>query len=318
MGNCSPHPVIEQSCIMNHNIQYYDVYNVDAKLFKHSKGQIHITKEELILNYKNALDTEPIKWPLKGLRRYGYHKDIFLFECGRRCPTGQGLFAFKCNKAKRLNDSLQKAIVNNSTTLIDLNHNEQIKPKIKRLIEDTKSPIPRIAHPYLEPKYPTEHRINEPFTPNIQTEPPYYVNDIKDLVGIPLGVPDQLDPCILHIVTKSFNDSNKLNDKTVKQSSSSSSSYSSNHNVIYAIPERFNDYKHSNKSLIDSNDSNQQSLSDDSIKLLSKRSHNEISSSNSSQIEYSVIDPNKGQAIQNSQKQIQNKRMEYSMINYKL
>ncbi len=80
MGNCSPHPVMEPVCT---SPPYFNVYNVDAKLFKHSKGKIKITNEELILQYNNDLTAE-IRWVLKGIRRYGYHKDIFLFECGRR------------------------------------------------------------------------------------------------------------------------------------------------------------------------------------------------------------------------------------------
>ena len=34
-------------------------------------------------------------WPLKSLRRYGADDDVFSFESGRRCPMGEGIFAFK-------------------------------------------------------------------------------------------------------------------------------------------------------------------------------------------------------------------------------
>ena len=117
-NNCSP------TNLDSYASSTFDVYNVDAQLFKHSKGKIQITNTNLILLHESA-ETEPMKWPLTGVRRYGFHKNIFLFECGRKCPSGEGLFAFKCNKAKRLNDSLHKAIVNNATQLCNLQENTQ-------------------------------------------------------------------------------------------------------------------------------------------------------------------------------------------------
>jgi len=89
----------------------FKVYNVDAKLFKHSKGKIMITDENMILSQENS---DAILWPLKGIRRYGSYQDIFLFECGRKCPTGEGLFAFKCSKAQMLNDCLHVALTSKS------------------------------------------------------------------------------------------------------------------------------------------------------------------------------------------------------------
>lgn len=112
MGNCSPNRLDQYSSV------YFDVYNVDASLFQHSKGQMQITNEWLILHQKNShADEQQIKWPLNGVRRYGYYKDIFLFESGRRCDTGEGLYAFKCSKAKRLNEVLHKIILNNAMSL---------------------------------------------------------------------------------------------------------------------------------------------------------------------------------------------------------
>ncbi len=74
----------------------------------------------MILTQKNLSNAwEQFKWPLNGIRRYGYYKDIFLFESGRKCPHGEGLYAFKCTKAKYLNEALHKAITNNASTLSD-------------------------------------------------------------------------------------------------------------------------------------------------------------------------------------------------------
>ena len=65
----------------------FKVYNVDTDLFKHSKGIMKITADEMIFTQVNC---NPVVWPLNGIRRYGCHGELFMFECGRRCPTGEG------------------------------------------------------------------------------------------------------------------------------------------------------------------------------------------------------------------------------------
>jgi hypothetical protein len=93
MGNCNPNRFETYQTISH----YYEVYNVDARLLKHSKGKIEITNKDMVLFQKDQL---PVVWPLSAIRRYGSHKDIFLFESGRRCTTGEGMFAFKVHKLK--------------------------------------------------------------------------------------------------------------------------------------------------------------------------------------------------------------------------
>ncbi len=78
MGNYISHAVMK---LVDSSSPCYIVHNVDAKLSKHLKGKMKITCEALVLHYDDS--NSEIKWILKGIRRYGYHKDIFLFECGR-------------------------------------------------------------------------------------------------------------------------------------------------------------------------------------------------------------------------------------------
>ncbi|XP_063707764.1 fibroblast growth factor receptor substrate 2-like, partial [Culicoides brevitarsis] len=49
----------------------------------------------------------PVMWPLKCLRRYGCDSDMFSFESGRRCATGEGIYAFRCKRADLLFRTLQ-------------------------------------------------------------------------------------------------------------------------------------------------------------------------------------------------------------------
>lgn len=50
-------------------------------------GVMELTDTELIL-YTRKRDS--VKWHYLCLRRYGYDSNLFSFESGRRCQTGQG------------------------------------------------------------------------------------------------------------------------------------------------------------------------------------------------------------------------------------
>lgn len=83
------------------------VINIDEDGNNHLPGKIEITNDDLVLHQTKK---EPISWPIRTLRRYGYDDDVFSFEAGRRCPTGEGIFAFRCNRADRIFRLLQQNI----------------------------------------------------------------------------------------------------------------------------------------------------------------------------------------------------------------
>uniref|UniRef100_A0A336M7I2 CSON010648 protein n=1 Tax=Culicoides sonorensis TaxID=179676 RepID=A0A336M7I2_CULSO len=70
-------------------------------------GQIELTATELILHRKGR---ESTYWPLKCLRKYGHDSDMFSFESGRRCATGEGIYAFRCKRADLLFRTLQECL----------------------------------------------------------------------------------------------------------------------------------------------------------------------------------------------------------------
>ena len=72
-----------------------------------SPGQLEITESDLVFHQRKR---PHVRWPLRSLRRYGYDSEIFSFECGRRCPTGPGIYAFRCSRAERLFEHLQSHI----------------------------------------------------------------------------------------------------------------------------------------------------------------------------------------------------------------
>lgn len=89
------------------NLRIFRVYNVDDQGMELNPGKIEVRDTDLILNQRGK---EPIRWPLKSLRRYGFDAELFSFESGRRCPTGPGIYAFKCRRAEALFDLVQECI----------------------------------------------------------------------------------------------------------------------------------------------------------------------------------------------------------------
>ena len=86
---------------------------------KLSPGQLEITETDLVLHQKGK---QPIKWPLKYLKRYGFDAGLFSFEAGRKNPTGPGIYAFKCRRAENLFNLLQVRVRNqgpNSGSITD-------------------------------------------------------------------------------------------------------------------------------------------------------------------------------------------------------
>merc|ERR1719346_165902 len=82
----------------------FAVNNIDDMGTKLSSGQLEITDTDLILYQKGK---QPVKWPLKYLKRYGFEAGLFSFEAGRKTPTGPGVYAFKCRRAEKLFNLLQ-------------------------------------------------------------------------------------------------------------------------------------------------------------------------------------------------------------------
>ncbi|XP_012535733.1 fibroblast growth factor receptor substrate 2 [Monomorium pharaonis] len=86
----------------------FQVTNVDDDGNYISPGRLEVTEIDIILYQRGK---QPIKWPLRCLRRYGYDLEgLFSFESGRRCSTGPGIYAFKCRRAEELFNLVQTKI----------------------------------------------------------------------------------------------------------------------------------------------------------------------------------------------------------------
>lgn len=58
-------------------------------------------------------------WPYRFLRKFGSDKDVFSFEAGRRCASGEGLFAFSSPRARDLCGAVATAIARQRERLSD-------------------------------------------------------------------------------------------------------------------------------------------------------------------------------------------------------
>ncbi|XP_006002345.1 fibroblast growth factor receptor substrate 2 [Latimeria chalumnae] len=94
----------------------FKVTNVDDEGNELGSGIMELTQTELILHTQKR---DAVRWPYLCLRRYGYDSNLFSFESGRRCQTGQGIFAFKCLRAEEIFNLLQELMQCNSINVVE-------------------------------------------------------------------------------------------------------------------------------------------------------------------------------------------------------
>ncbi|NXH44546.1 FRS3 factor, partial [Dicaeum eximium] len=114
MGSCC-------SCLCTDSIPdnhptKFKVTNVDDEGRELGAGVMELTPRELILHSQQR---DAVRWPYLSLRRYGFDSNLFSFESGRRCHTGQGIFAFKCSRAEEIFNLLQELMQCNSINVVE-------------------------------------------------------------------------------------------------------------------------------------------------------------------------------------------------------
>lgn len=101
-----------------------------------TSGQLEVTSTNLTLYRKRKA---PTQWPLQCLRRYGYENDTFIFEAGRRCKTGEGIYSFRCRRAdvlfNLLQDYIQESTYNNNNNMT-VNSLDEVQQSQERMDQD--------------------------------------------------------------------------------------------------------------------------------------------------------------------------------------
>uniref|UniRef100_A0A8C2BDG6 Fibroblast growth factor receptor substrate 3 n=1 Tax=Cyprinus carpio TaxID=7962 RepID=A0A8C2BDG6_CYPCA len=114
MGSCWS--CLYRDTIRDNHLNKFKVTNVDDEGNELGSGTMELTQTELILHTRKR---DAIRWPYLCLRRYGYDSNLFSFESGRRCQTGQGIFAFKCSRAEEIFNLLQELMQCNSINVVE-------------------------------------------------------------------------------------------------------------------------------------------------------------------------------------------------------
>ncbi|XP_023572287.1 docking protein 3 isoform X2 [Octodon degus] len=113
-------------------------------------------------------------WPYHFLRKFGSDKGVFSFEAGRRCDSGEGLFAFSSSRAPDICGTVAAAIARQ-------------RERLPELAAPRPCPLPRATSmPSLEP--PGELREGRP-GPKVPTSRSTYVTEPG-----PQSLPLLLDP----------------------------------------------------------------------------------------------------------------------------
>lgn len=87
--------------IDDHSKYRFHATNVDQDKNDVSRGELQLTEKDLIY-YKPG--KFPTRWPINSIRRYGWSEkmNLFSFEAGRRCPSGEAMYAFRLSRGAEL------------------------------------------------------------------------------------------------------------------------------------------------------------------------------------------------------------------------
>ena len=92
----------------------FEVHNLDDNQQVLGKGMLEVTNSDLV--YIDSTTGEKWRWPIKYLRRYGCNGvRVFSFEAGRRCPGGEGLYAFATSSANEIHEAIVESVNTNSS-----------------------------------------------------------------------------------------------------------------------------------------------------------------------------------------------------------
>lgn len=172
------------------NSKIFDVVNVDDRGNEINHGQIEITENDLILHQRNK---NSIVWPLRSLRRYGFDAELFSFECGRRCSTGPGIYAFKCVHAEQLFNVLQESLQHCTNITTPNNHitspqhgTNQESVNLGTTVASPVIPTSTGSNCSAPPELAARAPVPVPPPPLLPNSPPHsYVNDIRSYINSP-------------------------------------------------------------------------------------------------------------------------------------
>lgn len=115
-----------ESFEQDHTVSSFEAENIDENGRIVSRGELQLTEDSLIYFKPSKF---PTRWQIRWIRRYGSidGTDKFVFEVGRKCPSGAAVYAFRIyndprDLVKKLNeivDKLMKADLTSGTKSLE-------------------------------------------------------------------------------------------------------------------------------------------------------------------------------------------------------
>ena len=168
------------SCVsgQKHPPNFFFVKNINEDKHLVQKGLLEVSETELI--YTDNASADRWTWPLKYLRKYGCDGEVFSFEAGRKCPGGEGLYAFSSKRASKIFEIVAR----------NINHGEQQVPngEISPFPSETRPPDTAIMS-FVRQQSPPPAPVVAPPTTAAESN---YTNIGQD--GLPLVQPEPPAP----------------------------------------------------------------------------------------------------------------------------
>ena len=135
----------------------FSVKNINED--RHLKGLLEVNETELV--YTDSASAERFTWPFKYIRKYSCDGDVFSFEAGRKCPGGEGLYAFTSKQASKIFEMMAHNInmpreqqVPNKETDMSFVNQQSLPPAVPPRSHSNNANILYEGSPLIQPKSP--------------------------------------------------------------------------------------------------------------------------------------------------------------------
>lgn len=157
----------------------FEVRNISDKKEAIHEGMLEVTLTDII--YTDGETKEKWSWPMKYLKKYGCEGDVFSLEAGRKCPRGEGCFAFSTPQALEIRDAVNRNVTSRNRSQPSLSSSLPSRSSPAMSPTHVKPPVPR---PRRSTTSPISTRARQP-TPEheIDQSPPVDDSDYVDVTG---------------------------------------------------------------------------------------------------------------------------------------